>query len=238
MIWGYPHFLYLQSMVCHPACGMVRRPLMPARLPWALEIAGALRLTMVLPWKNGGITWFSHPDIGNRCTWPICLLYPIIILDCPNRNHSLVLELFLGWVGSIAYMGLFNIAGLRSGRISDIPFSAVRNLSLQPSAGLWSKPHGVRSANHLATGSIRDQVAQSSFSLCVCSWGKGKCCEKHRRRPIKIAVWMGKRMKAKAAKASWSRWAKPETKLCFVNYQKLLPPVHITNKVLITVVIE
>jgi hypothetical protein len=42
MIWGYPHFLYLQSMVCHPACGMVRRPLMPARLPWALEIAGAL----------------------------------------------------------------------------------------------------------------------------------------------------------------------------------------------------
>ena len=45
-------------------------------------------------------------------------------------------------------------------------------------------------------------------------------------------------MKAKAAKASWRSWAKPETKLCFVNYQKLLPPVHITNKVLITVVIE
>ena len=64
MIWGYPHFLYLQSMV-------------KSHLRHGEEAADASQVALGLGdcWfyhgftvKNGGLTWFSHPDIGNRCT--------------------------------------------------------------------------------------------------------------------------------------------------------------------------
>ena len=85
------------------------------------------------------------------------------------------------WLGFIIYMGLFNIAALRSGRISDIPF-------LAPSGIFRYSPLPGSDRNPMESGQQTTSLAPSATKWPKALSAFVSAPEKHRRRPIKIAL--------------------------------------------------